>query len=324
MAEAQNAKGWCGKIIFPMPNPAEEISRMLPPTGVWADLSDRILIELSGPDARRYLNGQCTNDIQKLAVGQSCHACVLTAKGKMCGDVWVTSLAPERFRLDAHASLAESLPMRLERYLIADDAVLETLDSPPRPRLFHWIPGATEGPDLEPEAEAQAEAFRFHKPGKDYWLSANATAPASLSAAAADELRILSGRPSWGHELNENSIPVEAGLEPVSIRYDKGCYIGQEVISRIKSIGRVNRSLYLLEIPLKAAPEPGTEIFATSAEQVWAVGLVTSSFVRQPEDGAPTVWSLAYLKRTWENAGELRCEEQSVTVHALPFAQFPN
>src|SRR5271170_7158087 len=90
------------------------------------DLSPRSLWRLTGPDAARYLNGQITNDVRALAEGYAFYAAVCTAKGRMEGDVSV-ALHAGGFYLDADNELRESLGARLEKYLIADDAVFEDI-----------------------------------------------------------------------------------------------------------------------------------------------------------------------------------------------------
>ncbi len=89
-------------------------------------LAPRALWKLSGPDATRYLNGQVTNDVALLASGQSIYAAVCTAKGRMEGDLTIAR-HDEAFYLDAEVALREGLGLRLEKYLIADDAVFEDI-----------------------------------------------------------------------------------------------------------------------------------------------------------------------------------------------------
>src|SRR5438552_3270226 len=90
-----------------------------------ADLSHRAIWLVSGEDRVRFLNGQVTNDVRKLKPnGSAIHACVLTTKGKLCGDIFISARS-NSLRLDAEASLRESLTARLERYLIADDVVIK-------------------------------------------------------------------------------------------------------------------------------------------------------------------------------------------------------
>ena len=100
--------------------------RVLAGESLTAALSPRALWRLTGPDAARYLNGQVTNDVNRLTDGTACYAAVCTAKGRMEGDVSIALHAGE-FYLDADPILRESLGARLEKYLIADDAVFEEI-----------------------------------------------------------------------------------------------------------------------------------------------------------------------------------------------------
>ncbi|HEX8312071.1 MAG TPA: hypothetical protein VF614_12180, partial [Chthoniobacteraceae bacterium] len=87
------------------------------------DLSTRVKLRVTGADRVRYLNGQLTCDVRKLTPGVAVAACVLTAKGKLCGEVLITA-APEAVYIDGDPSLREALPARLERYIVADDVAV--------------------------------------------------------------------------------------------------------------------------------------------------------------------------------------------------------
>src|SRR5437870_3117970 len=102
--------------------------------GALIDLSHRATWHVRGADRVRFLNGQVSNDVRKLKPDEAIRACVLTAKGKLCGDVFI-SAAPDFLRIDAEPSLRETLSARLERYIIADDVTLE--DVTDELRLFH-------------------------------------------------------------------------------------------------------------------------------------------------------------------------------------------
>jgi len=214
--------------------------------GAIFDLSDRAKWRLSGADRVRYLNGQVTNDIRRARQDAAFPACVTTAKGKLSGVIFV-SAASDFLRIDAEAELREPLGARLERYIIADDATLEDVTG--EECLFHVV-----GAGL-PAAPAGAEvrnAARFARPGLDFiapraehssLLALLAEAAVPIPAPLAESLRIEAGTPRWGAELTADTIPPEAGLDQTAVDYHKGCYIGQEVISRIKSVGHVNRRL---------------------------------------------------------------------------------
>ena len=218
-----------------------------------ADLSHRVKLFLSGKDRIRYLNGQVTSNVSQLAAGQTQPACVTTAKGKLCAEVVITAL-PDALVIDADASLRETLPARLERYIVADEVELQ--DGTDAWRLLHFLPGRDEPLDSAPGAAfgdlPRQRSRRFGREGFDIFLRAEeaeerfpslASDRVILDEPLAETLRIEAGLPRWGFELGEDTLPPEAGLDRTHIDYHKGCYIGQEVISRLKSVGHVNRQL---------------------------------------------------------------------------------
>ncbi len=209
----------------------------------YIDLGIPALLEFSGPDAVRFLNGQLTQDVRLVADGKiSLPSCVTDAKGKLQFRVTITESANGTLWIECPAEYAGGLEARLTRYLIADDA--ESADLTGNFRLLHLIGTAPETP-----ARVIARAsHRFGIAGTDWWIPiANENyIPEAAVILAGDELetlRITNGVPAWGRELTEGMLPPEAGLDATDISYQKGCYIGQEVISRIKSAGKVNRRL---------------------------------------------------------------------------------
>lgn len=239
------------------------------------DLSDRSVLIFRGEDRVRYLNGQLSNDVRKLHPSKALHACVINAKGKMNADVWLT-LDGDTIRIDGPPGLADDLTARFERYIVADDVEIE--DATGKQPLFHVVGASIEG----------VKSARFGVEGID--LFARPDFPI-LTPAEAESVRIENGIPAWGAELTEDTLPPEAGLDVDAIDYHKGCYIGQEVISRIKSVGRVNRHLVRLSATKDVSFSPGTHLFVGSTE----AGVVTSS---APSLDLEKMVGLAYLKRT--------------------------
>lgn len=261
---------------------------------------------VKGEDRVRFLNGQVSNDVRKLKPNEAIHACVLTAKGKLCGDIFI-SAGPDFLRIDAEPSLRESLTARLERYLIADDVTIEDVTN--ELSLFHFVCGETKQICFEVEPSTVKDiawaSWRFGRGGidlvlprhqrNDMWKSLGEPF-IPIDAELAEVLRIEAGIPKWGAELDENTLPNEAGLERDAIDFHKGCYVGQEVISRIKSVGHVNRGLrgFVSDAPLF----PGMEIFLPN-EAAKSVGHLTSaawSF------GLEKWVALGYLKRGVDSA----------------------
>ena len=275
-----------------------------------ADLSDRVKLRLTGADRVRYLNGQITANVLQLKPGESRPACVTTAKGRLCADIFVHATADALF-VDADAAVRETLPPRLERYIISDDATLADVSE--EMRLVHLIGAAIERTDLFEGAAFVSRANRLGRPGLDVWMDAAAFEKVAHDFPVLDEpllesLRIEAGIPRWGRELDENTLPPEAGLERTHIDYDKGCYIGQEVISRLKSIGHVNRRLAGF-LALDDAPlAPAMRLFSLDADAA-EIGVLTSaawSFALERHA------ALGYLKRG-SPMGELRARADGET-----------
>src|SRR5712691_1931620 len=234
------------------------------------DLSDRVKLRVSGNDRLRFLNGQLTNDVRTATDTSGIEACILSAKGKMDAHVFLT-LEPEAFLLDADSKLKESLQPRLERYVIADDVQIEDVSD--RLSIFHVFDARS----LELPKEGRiVSANRFGESGSDIWVEASehdqvfrqwSAALAFCDTDCAEVFRIEQGIPRWGRELTGEIIPVEANLEERCIDYEKGCYIGQETISRMKMSGQRNKRLCGL-ISLSDSPlEPEMPLLAAGAEK---------------------------------------------------------
>jgi len=291
------------------------------------DLSDRVKLVLTGADRVRYLNGQVTSNVQKLTAGQTQPACVTTAKGRLCAEIMITAVAGALY-VDADASLYETLPARLERYIIADDVTLAAC--PAEMSLLHFLGEKPEwlgGPDAGDLPWLQA-AVRLGRTGWDWWADTATVAQrwpeiesrvVVLGETLAELLRIEAGIPRWDRELNEDTLPPEAGLDRTHIDYHKGCYIGQEVISRLKSVGHVNRQLTGFVSTTGAPLSAGAPLFAPG-DDTRAVGVLTSvaeSFALEKPI------ALGYLKRGSPTGALLArpadAPGAAVTVCALPF-----
>jgi folate-binding protein YgfZ len=298
------------------------------------DLSDRAKFNVTGKDRVRFLNGQLTNDILSLRAGSAIWACALTAKGKLCADLFVAPAKESHF-LDAESVRRESLLARLEKYIIADDVTLE--DVTDAFGLFHLLDPVSAGAGLPtPESLGWAEetdtllvaSDRFGIPGIDLWFPANQAAvlqeklqQSPIDSQAAENFRIEQGIARWGNELSEDVIPNEAGLDKRAINYTKGCYLGQEVISRIKSVGHVNRHLCGLLPGAGVAPETGDKLFS-DGESKKEIGFITSVGRLRLQD---RVIALGFVRRGFDAPGSTLQVRRNNTligpieVHSLPF-----
>ena len=234
----------------------------------------------------------------------------------------------ECFLVDAAPDLRQKLRARLERYVIADDVEIE--DVTDRFSQFHLL--SAEAPRVEDGRVVSVR--RFVEAGWDIWSDAAHHDALSqrlsshlefLDPGAAEVMRIEQGIPRWGSELTEEIIPVEANLEQRTIDYQKGCYIGQEVISRIKMSGQTNKRLSGL-ISLDDAPLlPATKLVAPSTQK--EIGWITSA-THSEELGKEI--GLGYVKRGFNSMGMKldalafgdagkRVNAISVEVVSLPF-----
>jgi tRNA-modifying protein YgfZ len=268
---------------------------------LFLDLSARAKLRVTGADRFRFFNGQITNDLRKANETVAIEACVLNAKGKLNAHIFVTVVG-EGFLIDAEAELRETLRARLERYVIADDVQIE--DVTDEFSLFHIL---TEQPPARGSGRI-VSARRFSATGWDVWSDSAhhdavqhelALAHRFIDSAAADVMRIEQGLPRWGRDLTDEIIPIEANLEERAIDYQKGCYIGQEVISRIKMSGQTNKRLCGL-ISLNNTPlQPAMKLLAPSASGKEA-GWITSA-TRSQQLGKEI--ALGYVKRGFNSPG---------------------
>jgi len=293
-----------------------------PRAGSFFDLSDRIKLRLTGEDRIRFVNGQITNDIRKAAESSAIAACVLNVKGKLNAHIFL-SVHDDCLFVDAAAPLHDTLAARLDRYIIADDVQIDDITT--EFSIFHVL-----GDAILPELGRIVTTNRFALPGFDLWVNRAehdqvaqtlaATIP-FCDQACAEKFRVEQGIPIWGKELTEEIIPIEANLEESCVDYEKGCYIGQEVISRMKMSGQRNKSL----CGLLSSSEPlaaGMKLFSGGGEDR-EIGWITSA-----------AWSerlgkqiaLGFVKRPFNQAGgEVVADANEnqrirVGIVSLPFA----
>jgi folate-binding protein YgfZ len=316
------------------------------------DLSFRSRLCLVGGDRARFLHGQVTNDVKKLRVGEGCYAAITTAKGKMESDLNIFCLADELL-LDFEPRLTEKISQRLEKYIVADD--VQIVDAAPHYGLlsvhgrkadavvrslglFAAIPaqalGSVKISDatlgeiyLMNHARLGTNGFDLFVPNNSLGAVADKLIAAAKAAGghacgwqAFETARIEAGIPRFGADMDETNIPLECGIESRAVTYNKGCYIGQEVINRIHSVGHVNRELRGLRLAgdLKILPQRGDKLFHASKE----VGHVTSA-VKSPSLNANL--ALGYVRREANQiGGKLALQtadgESSAKIVELPFA----
>lgn len=289
----------------------EEISQ----EGGLVSLGARSKWFLRGADRVRYLNGQVTNNVKTATDSRSIYACVTNVKGRVEGDVFIHSSVTGDgpvLVVDAEPGLRDSLGVRLERYIIADD--VELLDVSDEWQLWHAFGArATQFQEMAlPAGAHRTAAWRFGQEGVDLWWPVAAGEPplaqafgTPLTAEELETWRICAGVPRWPDELNAEMFPPEAGLQDRGMDYAKGCYIGQEILSRIKTTGKMPQCLVRLQGRGEAdAPlTTGALLFHPKEDGTVAkVGHVTSA-CRHPVHGHPA--GLAYVKQAVASAHSL-------------------
>lgn len=269
------------------------------------DLSARGRIRVTGEDRARLLHAMSTNHIQGMQPGQGLYAFFLNAQGRILADAFILCFE-DHFLLDTPAEARESLREHLDRYIIADDVTLEDvtdqtfalgLEGPkareiaaaaaipgPAGRFAHLRWGDYTVASI---AAAAADGLRIYGPEEDrdsaLELLENAGAIAA-SEADAEAARIANFRPRYGVDIDDRTLPQESQLME-AVHFQKGCYLGQEIVERVRSRGHVNRLLMGFRIAPGATVAPGAKIFFEGKE----AGEVTSAaagaglaFVRAP------------------------------------------
>jgi folate-binding protein YgfZ len=245
------------------------------------DLSARAVLTVTGPDRVSYLHGMVTNDVEGLAVGASNYAAMLTAKGAMVGDVRVLKLA-DQLVLDTGPGRGDAVRDFLLKYLISEEA--EVQDAPQLAVVGLVGPRAGELAATVTVALGRFESFLggvdLVVPRAQVAEVLAGLAPAPLlDEATAEVLRVERGVPLFGVDMTEATIPMEANLER-ALHYQKGCYIGQEVIARATYRGQLNKKLVGLLLG-EAVPAPKAELQVAGKKVGWVTSFVHSSRLGQ-------------------------------------------
>ena len=298
------------------------------------DRSERGKLALTGAGAKEFLNGQVTNEVVALQPGTGCYAAFLTHKGKMLGDVRIID-ADDELLLDTERVALQALFDMIRRFSVGFDVELHkrtlqralfSLTGPDARR----VAGAADLPEDEHahvtgtigDAEVRliatdggvdvlapsddAEAVR------DALLAAGAVA---VPEDAAEIVRVERGRPRYGADMDDATIPEEAGINDRAVSFTKGCYVGQETVARLHWKGKPNRHLRGLRLP--SVVPAGSEL-RLGEKVVGRVGTAVDSPLHGPI-------ALALVRREAEPGAEVIVGdgEATATVVALPFATTP-
>jgi len=218
------------------------LQKIKSPAHAWLP-GPRTLLRLNGPDRLRFLNGQVTQDVKKLLPGHAVRSAIITSKGRLEADLHIAATS-DSLLIETDFILRQSLHTRLEKFIVADDVTIEDISQ--SYNLAHFL-SLSSPPTDAPKDSFFFQSSRFREPGLDLWLpSTSPYQPASSPLPDWEPLRIARGLPLWGIDVGPDTLPPEAGFESDAISSTKGCYIGQEVISRLRSVGHVNRHLCVL------------------------------------------------------------------------------
>jgi tRNA-modifying protein YgfZ len=297
------------------------------------DFSNRGRLCLIGADRQTFLNGQVTNNVKDLLPGQGCYAALANNKGKMTSDLSIFILQDE-ILLDFEPGLSARVKERLEKFIIADD--VEVVDA----SAFHLLsvggPRALELcrqvgwriPEkpfeiVEDHCTYVAMTNRLGMVGIDYfvpdgWLDRLKAAIQNAGIQAAtpeawETVRIEHGISRFGIDMTEETLAPEA-LDERAISYSKGCYIGQEVIARIRTYGQVAKALRGLRFETGAhIPKAGDKVLLEGKDVGWITSAVHSPKLNR-------VIALGYVRKECNQIGaRLTVNDSPAEIVSLPF-----
>jgi folate-binding protein YgfZ len=283
----------------------------------WRDVSSRAKIRMTGEDRKRLLHAMCTNHIEELEPGQGHYAFFLNAQGRILADFHVLCMDGSLL-LDAEPELAGTIYQHLDQYIIADDVTL-TDEAGSTATL------AIEGPKAEEvltslgaEAPAAAEAWtqwgdvviaKIDLTGAGGFLLITAKDQAEAlksklkkggvpeaNAAEARIVRLEHAKPRYGEEITDKYLVQETG-QMQAMHFTKGCYLGQEIVERVRSRGQVHRNLRGLLIDTAGAPAVGAKLTDRDAG---AGEIVSAAY----SPGLGKTVAMAYLRTPSAEAGQ--------------------
>lgn len=317
----------------------EELSELLSGCGVF-DLSGHATISLTGSDRVRWLNGMVTNNVRDLAVGHGVYAFLLNPQGHILGDLYAYNRG-DSITLDTERTQVEKLLATFDHYIIMDDVEVSDISVKTAgiglagPKAGAVLRGAgIDLPSLEPLQLADLnlgsvsmtivrgdisaiEWYEIWLAPNDHpalWTQLMKSGGKPVSPATLVLLRIAAGVPRYGQDIRERDLPQETE-QARALNFNKGCYVGQEIVERIRSRGAVHRKFtgFDVEGPL---PAPGAKIQSEGRD----VGEITSAATLPLPAGERGV-ALGYIRREIATPGrKFPMESTILTIANLPFS----
>ena len=332
-----------GNPASPMMNPGEvraEFDALLSGCGCY-DLNSRVKVALTGSDRVRWLNGMVTNNIRDLAAGRGVYAFLLNPQGHILGDLYAYNRG-ESLMIDTDRSQSEKLLATFDHYIIMDDVEVADVSDKltaigitgPKSRAVLQAAGF-EVSNLEPLQfvdlawrDAAVTVVRGDNPSVEsyeLWLAPDQgtvvrdaltrAGAMPVGANALELLRIAAGIPRYGQDIRERDLPQETEQQR-ALHFSKGCYIGQEIVERIRSRGNVHRKFTGFEVE-GALPAVGTKIQADGRD----IGEITS-VASLPLSGGERSVALGYIRRELAAPGkQIQAGDARLSIAPLPFSE---
>jgi len=321
-------------------NVRAEFGALLSGCGVY-DLSARAKITLTGGDRVRWLNGMVTNNIRDLASGHGVYAFLLNPQGHILGDLYAYNRG-DSMLVETDQSQTEKLLATFDHYIIMDDVELTNVSQKltaiaiAGPKVRDVLRAAEfEISELEPlqfvDVTWQNAAVTVVRGDNasietyELWLSPDQatllrdalikSGATPAGTAALERLRIAAGIPRYGQDIRERDLPQETEQQR-ALHFSKGCYIGQEIVERIRSRGNVHRKFTGFEVQ-GALPAVGAKIQLDGRD----IGEITSA-ASLPLASAERPVALGYIRREIATPGkQFQVGSAQLSVAALPFSE---
>ena len=319
-----------------------EFQTLLSGCGLY-DLSWRAKIAVTGDDRVRWLNGMVSNNVRDLATGHGVYAFVLNAQGRIQADLYAFQRG-DSLLVDTERALRDKLLQLFDHYIIADDVEIADISEKlsavgltgPESRQVLERAGILV-PDLAhlqfadviwerngehvnitvlrsgEEARESWQIWIAPSQRGELWDALLVAGARPAGTAALNLFRISRGIPQFGEDIRERDLPQETG-QTRALNFTKGCYLGQEIVERIRSRGAVHR-LFTAFVVDGALPEPGTKILAGENETKEVGEITSSAILPLPSRDCPV--ALGYLRRE-AHGKDLRAGTATLKVASLP------
>ena len=326
VAQEENASG--------VSDSCRELTALVSGCGVYR--ADSSLFSIAGRDRVRWLNGMVTNNIRDLAPGTGVYAFVLNAQGHILGDLYVFNRG-ESLVAEIERRQTDSLLQILRRYIIMDKVEIEDLGPKNEvigvagPESMRILASVGLSPVLEPLQFRDAnwngmnvtlvrsdnpcfpvyELWVAVEQAEIAWNSLQNSGVIPVNSDTLETFRILCGIPKVGQDIRERTLPQETEQDR-ALNFNKGCYIGQEIVERIRARGNVHRALFGFEID---GPKPalGTKI-QSGGKDVGEITSISAAPLKQKR------LALGFLRKEAAESGEvLSAGEAVVKPRPLPF-----